>query len=491
MTQYTDFKEFGLPTTLLEDLNRLAFVVPSPIQAQGIPAAMSGKDILAIAPTGTGKTGAFAIPAIANVISQNEKQVLILAPTRELAAQIFQFLSQVSTKSKVKGTLLVGGESFRHQQAAWSAGVDFIVATPGRLMDHVGRGLDLKHIGVLVLDEVDRMLDMGFAPQIEEIAKTINTDRQTLFFSATLPSQIQKLAQKYLKDPVRITISGTAENAPKIKEQRIPASGYEKNRVLIETANAYQGKMIVFTRTQLGAERVAEILREAGVETGRLHGGRTQDERRRSLDAFRRGLFRVLVATDIAARGIDVLDIEVVVNFDRAATQEDHLHRIGRTGRCGKEGLAITFVDGRNPGRGRTGNRPSFREQRPFPEKQPKPKFFKSDFVEPKKNAEPKKHLDAERNAQVLADSDPRNYGRKPRPHKTAMRKNHFAHPEKRRNHSGSVRFFRAGDPKNDYSSEYRSHSPMPEKIKKAPPSFDRGQNKNSVRRNRLPLSKD
>ncbi len=507
-TQYKDFSEFGLPVTLLEDLTRLGFNTPTPIQAQGIPAIVSGKDILAIAPTGTGKTGAFAIPALANVLSQSEKQVLVLAPTRELAAQIFQFFNQVGVKSKSKGALLVGGESFGRQYAAWNDGVDFIVATPGRLMDHVGRGLDLKHIGMLILDEVDRMLDMGFAPQIEEIAKTISTDRQTLFFSATLPAQIQKLAQRYLKEPVKITVLGTAQNAPKIKEERISASGYDKNRVLIETVNAYTGKMVVFTRTQMGTERVAEILREAGIEPARLHGGRTQADRKRSLDAFRNGIVRVLVATDIAARGIDVADIEVVINFDKAATQEDHLHRIGRTGRCGKEGIAITFVDGRNPGGGGRnsggrgfggrpggggfGRRPFMGEDRFQPrEPRPSPRPFKNDppfKVVPAAAAadnRAEKLLARERNAQAEMDSNPRNFGKKPRPEKPFMRKRHFAHSEKRRDHSGSVRFFRAGEPKKDHGEGYRREYVMPEKPKKMPPSFERGSNKASVRRNR------
>lgn len=408
-TQTQDFKSFGLPEPLVQTLDSIGFKVPTAIQAAGIPEALKGKDILAIAPTGTGKTGAFGIPAIASISTQTEKQVLILAPTRELAAQIFQFFESANPGKKLKGALLVGGESFRRQFFDWKDGVDYMVATPGRLMDHIEQGLDLKHIGILVLDEVDRMLDMGFSRQIEQIAKSVPKERQTLLFSATLPPDIQKIAQKYLKDPVRINANRDPKDVKPIREERIQVPRAEKPDMLLAQVRLREGKILIFTRTQHGTEDVADLLEKEGVPVARLHGGRTQSERKRSFEAYRKGLVRILVATDIAARGLDVPDIEVVINYDRAATQEDHLHRIGRTGRCGKKGVALTFVDGpqrggyrssggRPPGgrpQGRRFDRFDRREQNfsrpgsemtsPFPDKKRKVKKVVAGFIRKKK----------------------------------------------------------------------------------------------------------
>lgn len=375
----TDFKGFGLPEPLVEDLTRVGFLSPTPIQAQGIPTILSGHDLLAIAPTGTGKTGAFGIPALNSIATQKEKQVLILAPTRELAAQIYDFIKSVAMNRGVRGALLIGGENFRRQFFMWHSGSDFIVATPGRLMDHVRRGLDLSHVGMLIFDEVDRMFDMGFAPQVEEILKLVPTERQTLFFSATMPPEIQQLAQRHLKNPAKITVGGKVEDEPKIREEKVQVYGYKKFEVLLEQCVKHTGKILVFTKTKFGADQVADKLEEGGIRAARLHGDRRQTERKRALQAFRDGTVRVMVATDIASRGIDVTDIETVINFDRAATREDHLHRIGRTGRYGKEGLAITFVDGKSQGKrpqgggrfgrkqfGGFGGKPFGRKQRDF-----------------------------------------------------------------------------------------------------------------------------
>lgn len=477
-----DFKDFGLPSHLLEGLTKLGFTAPTPIQAQSIPAALGGKDVLAIAPTGTGKTGAFGIPAIANLTSQKEKQVLVLAPTRELAAQIFKFLSSVVPTSSVRGALLVGGESSRRQYLDWNAGVDFIVATPGRLMDHVGRGLNLKHVGILILDEVDRMLDMGFAPQIEEILKMVPEERQTLFFSATLPLEIQKLIAKFLKDPVRITVGGNKEHAPKIREEKVHAKGYEKIDLLKKVIGEHTGKILIFTRTKVFTDRVAEQLEFMDIRAARLHGGRTQEERTRALDAFRRGVVRVLVATDIAARGIDVADIEVVVNFDKAATKEDYTHRIGRTGRCGKEGLAITFLDdfrgGGEERRGRGaagGGRRFFRGNRGRND---------SEGRAPTRFSAPRSHPPEDIHAQAMADSDPKNFGRKAFPRYKS--KPNYDRPFKKREVSegvsGSVRYFRNKDSKPGFVK--RNHVSVPKETKpmKPSPGLARGK-KGAVRR--------
>ncbi len=339
------FGEFGLPPALVQALDAMEFKAPTPIQALAIPPAMEGKDILAIAPTGTGKTGAFGIPALAFLYPQPGKQVLVLAPTRELAAQIHKFLRKMCDALDLQSVLIVGGEPFGRQKSQVKRGVDLIIATPGRLWDHIEQGMPIQNIGVMVLDEVDRMLDMGFAPQVEQIASKLSAERQTYLFSATLPPEIVRLVNKYLKDPVKVNVTGNPAEAPKIKEERIDTTDAEKPQLLVEQVEARTGKILVFANTQGRVEQVARRLEGAGHPAACMHGGRTHRERKGALDAFRSGEVRVLVATDIAARGIDVADVEHVINYDYPATKEDYLHRIGRTGRIGKEGSAITFVD--------------------------------------------------------------------------------------------------------------------------------------------------
>lgn len=339
------FSDFTLPPVLLQALEAMEFKMPSPIQAQAIGPALEGKDILAIAPTGTGKTGAFGIPNLSFLYPQPGKQVLILAPTRELAAQIHRFLRDLGKTMDVKGVLIVGGESYSRQRTDVKRGVDYIVATPGRLMDHINQGMPTEKIGVLVLDEVDRMLDMGFAPQVEEIVNRLGPERQTFLFSATMPPEILKLANKYLKDPVRVKVEGKPEEKALIDEENIDTTDAEKPALLVEQVAARTGKILVFANTQGRVEQVARRLHGAGHATACIHGARTHRERKLALEAFRSGECRVLVATDIVARGIDVVDIEHVINYDYPATKEDYLHRIGRTGRMGKKGNSVTFVD--------------------------------------------------------------------------------------------------------------------------------------------------
>lgn len=345
------FNDFGLPPALLTALEAMEFKSPTPIQAQAIPAALLGKDILAIAPTGTGKTGAFGIPALAFLYPQPGKQVLVLAPTRELAAQIHKFIRKLGETLNIKSTLISGGESYRRQRDEVKAGADVIIATPGRLMEHIDCGMPLEKISVLVLDEVDRMLDMGFAPQVEQIVKRLGPERQTFLFSATMPPEILKLANKYLKDPVRVQINQATEK-PKITEETIDTNDVEKPRLLQDHVEARPGKILIFANTQGRVEQVARRLTQSGQPAGCMHGGRTHGERKMALESFRTGQIRILVATDVAARGIDVSDIETVINYDYPATQEDYLHRIGRTGRIGREGTAISFMDPRRRPRG-------------------------------------------------------------------------------------------------------------------------------------------
>ncbi len=388
------FSELQLPPILVTALESMGFENPTPIQAKSIPPALAGRDILAIAPTGTGKTGAFGIPAMAGLYNNPGKQVLVLAPTRELAAQIHKFLAKLGKTMDFACTLIVGGESNYRQRAEVKAGVDFLIATPGRFMDHIERGIPLEKISVLVLDEVDRMLDMGFAPQVEQIVKSLPPERQTFLFSATLPPEIVKLAHRYLKNPEQVNVTGDAQAAPKISEEQIDTNDVEKPRLLVDKVTELPGKILIFANTQGRVEQAARRLEHAGHPAAYMHGGRTHGERKKALEAFRNGVVRVLVATDIAARGIDVSDIETVINYDYPATKEDYLHRIGRTGRIGKEGRAITFMD---PKRRPRGHRPAGRPpaasaprsapsaKKPFRSDEPKKPFVarSQDFRKP------------------------------------------------------------------------------------------------------------
>lgn len=323
----------------------MQFVSPTPIQALSIPSALEGKDVLGTAQTGTGKTGAFAIPMLANLYQDNVKQALILVPTRELAAQIHAVLRQMSQGMRLYGSLVVGGESFHRQARELYEGTDYIVATPGRLNDHLQeRTVNLSNIEYVVLDEVDRMLDMGFAPQIKKIMERVPTDRQTLLFSATLPKEITALANTYLKDPVRTEVGSTLETAPQVTETNLETTNEQKLNVVLKEVKEREGKILIFARTKSRAERLANVLHREGNDVVYLHGGRTQGQRKQALNAFRRGTHRIMVATDLAGRGIDVNDIEHVINYDLPENREDYIHRIGRTGRFGKTGQALNLV---------------------------------------------------------------------------------------------------------------------------------------------------
>lgn len=356
----------------------MQFNEPTPIQKQAIPAALEGKDILGTAQTGTGKTGAFSVPLLTKLHSQPGKNALVLAPTRELAAQIFKVLRQMSKGMDIYGSLVVGGESFYRQRSEIQRGVDFIVATPGRLNDHLEQGtIGLSEVTMLVLDEVDRMLDMGFAPQIAAILKHVPAQRQTLLFSATLPSETKSFAEKMVKDPVRITIGSTIDPSAGVTEEIVNTTHAEKVNTLLKVLEEREGRVLVFVRTQSQTERLARLLFADGAKVVILHGGRTQGQRKHALECFRRGTHRVLVATDLAARGIDVADIECVVNYDLPMNREDYIHRIGRTGRFGKTGVALNFlVPGDRDGiQVVTGKRPNGPEKREFRRKFQSPAF--------------------------------------------------------------------------------------------------------------------
>lgn len=339
------FHELTLPSQLARTLTAMKFITPTPVQAAALPVAFAGHDILATAQTGTGKTAAFGLPLISLIASGRRRQALILAPTRELAAQIHGVLSQLGEGLNCRGTLVVGGESYHRQADELSRNAHFIVATPGRLNDHLSeRRLNLSNVDMLVLDEVDRMLDMGFAPQIRQIMRYVSKNRQTLLFSATMPQEILALANALMHEPVRISIGPVATAIAQVTETMIETSQEGKLSICLREIEGRDGKILVFARTKSRTERLARNLASYGHAVACIHGGRTQGQRKQALENFRTGRDRIMVATDIAGRGIDVPDIVHVINYDMPATREDYLHRIGRTARCGKTGNAINLV---------------------------------------------------------------------------------------------------------------------------------------------------
>jgi ATP-dependent RNA helicase RhlE len=342
------FTSFGLHPDLLRGVKELGFTRPTPIQTDAIPPAMAGRDVLAAAATGSGKSAAFLLPILHRLIDKKRRttRALILTPTRELAAQIDEHLRELAIHTPVSGAAVYGGVGMGPQEHAFRSGVDVIVATPGRLLDHFQhRYAHLEGLEILVLDEADRMLDMGFLPDIRRVLKHLPAKRQTLFFSATMPAAIVQLSQEMLKNPAMISIERKAAPAVGITQTVFPVSQELKIR-LLETLIS-RGEIhnaIVFTRTKHRANRVYEQLEKRKVRAARIHGNRTQGQRTEALTGFKTGKYRILVATDIAARGIDVEALSHVVNFDVPNMPDDYIHRVGRTARAEMTGDAITFV---------------------------------------------------------------------------------------------------------------------------------------------------
>jgi len=344
MKKITSFTQLNLPSALAKALEKMKFLVPTPVQAASLPPGLAGIDILGTAQTGTGKTAAFGIPLLAKLSRQPGMKAVVLAPTRELAAQIHQVLLRMSEGTKLKGALLVGGESFLQQKLDVKAGADYFVCTPGRLIDHLTAGLKLTKVGLLVLDEVDRMLDMGFAPQLTEIEPHLPAERQTLLFSATLPKEILAVASQYLRDPVRVSIGATTQPMDRVVQENCPTTHLQKNDLLLKHLKEREGRFLIFARTQHRANRVHQMLERNRIKAVLLHGGRTQNQRKQALDDFRAGGRRAMVATDLAGRGIDIDDIRWVINYDLPVNREDYIHRIGRTARNGREGTALNYL---------------------------------------------------------------------------------------------------------------------------------------------------
>jgi len=339
-----EFNELGIKPAILKRINNLGFKKPTPIQHKSIPIATSGEDIVGIAQTGSGKTLAFGIPMIQRVITMKQMG-LVLLPTRELAVQVEEEIYKVGNPFGVKTVILMGGTSAVPQIRKLRARPDIVIATPGRLLDHLKRkNVKLSNVGMLVLDEADRMLDMGFAPQLKSILEYVPRDRQTMLFSATMPDSISKMAQKYLKQPLRIEVARPGTTADNIDQEVFMVKKEDKLKLLDKVLNEHDGTVLIFSRTKYGAKKIAAKVRKMGHTADEIHSNRSQNQRQNALKGFAKGRHRVLVATDIAARGIDVSKLGLVLNYDLPEQTEDYTHRIGRTGRAGNSGKAISFA---------------------------------------------------------------------------------------------------------------------------------------------------
>jgi len=342
------FTALKLHPALQKGIKELGFIRPTPIQADAIPPALEGRDVLACAQTGSGKTAAFLLPILNKLIDKprGTTRALVLAPTRELAAQILEDLNDLAVHTPLTGASIFGGVGMGPQEHAFRTGVDVLIATPGRLLDHLRAPYaKLSHLEFLVLDEADRMLDMGFLPEIRKILRYVPAKRQTLFFSATMPPPIAALTVEMLRNPVTIQRERQAAPASGITQAVYPVSQGLKPVLLVDLLKRGDVKQaLVFTRTKHRANRLADHLVKAGVRAERIHGNRSQSQRTAALDGFKNGTFPVLVATDIAARGIDVNELGHVVNFDVPLVPDDYIHRVGRTGRAEATGDAFTFV---------------------------------------------------------------------------------------------------------------------------------------------------
>ncbi|MFK7744153.1 MAG: DEAD/DEAH box helicase [Roseobacter sp.] len=347
----SDFEMMGLPPKLVARLNDMGLKDPTPIQKQAIPHALNGRDVMGLAQTGTGKTAAFGVPIVAQMLELEGRPApksvrgLVLAPTRELATQISVNLRAFAENTKVKVAMVVGGQSINNQIKRLERGVDLLVATPGRLLDLMDRrAVRLDEAVFLVLDEADQMLDMGFIHDLRKIANVIPKERQTMLFSATMPKQMNELAQSYLRSPIRVEVSPPGKAADKVTQEVHFIAKSEKASLLIEMLDKHRDeRALVFGRTKHGSEKLMKNLVKAGYAAGSIHGNKSQGQRDRAIAAFKSGEIKVLVATDVAARGLDIPDVKHVYNFDLPNVPDNYVHRIGRTARAGKDGAAIAF----------------------------------------------------------------------------------------------------------------------------------------------------
>ncbi len=353
MNQSSDFYNLGIAPNILRVLDKLNFKIPTPIQEKSIPPAIEGKDMIGIAQTGTGKTLAFGVPMIQAAL--RGKKGLVVLPTRELALQVNEVFHKIGSPLGVRTAVLIGGESINRQIQSLRRNPHIVIGTPGRIIDHLEqKTVSLGSVAVLVLDEADRMLDMGFAPQLKRILQVLPRDRQTMLYSATMPQDIFTIAKTYMKLPVRIEVAPSGTPPAKITQELFFLEKQDKPRLLQKILGEYRGSILLFARTKHGARKITQGIRTLGHTVAEIHSNRSLNQRREALDGFRNGKYRILVATDIAARGIDVKGIELVLNYDLPQHPENYVHRIGRTGRIGGAGHAISFAtpDQKNDVRG-------------------------------------------------------------------------------------------------------------------------------------------
>lgn len=348
------FKQLMLSEPLLKALNKQGYTTPTPIQQQAIPIVLGKRDLLGLAQTGTGKTAAFALPVLQLLNEQppskgyKHTRALVLTPTRELAVQISESFAAYGHYTNIKHEVIFGGVSQSAQTIALRNGTDVLIATPGRLLDLMNQGyVHLDHLEMFILDEADRMLDMGFIHDVKKIIKELPQQKQTLLFSATMPPQITQLVQSLLHNPVRIEVAPVSSTAEKIEQSVYFIPKQKKQSLLVHLLNERKKRTLVFTRTKHGADKIAKELKKASIHADAIHGNKSQSARQNALTNFKSGKLKVLVATDIAARGIDVDALEQVINFDLPDVAETYVHRIGRTGRAGASGNAISFCDGK------------------------------------------------------------------------------------------------------------------------------------------------
>ncbi len=338
------FYGLGIAPKILDILERINFKVPTPIQYKAIPLAIEGKDVIGIAQTGTGKTHAFAVPMVQR-LAQKDSMAVVLAPTRELAQQIDQAVIGLAHPFGLRTACLIGGMPMRPQEEALRRRPQIIIATPGRFIDHMeNRNMLLVRVSMLVIDEADRMLDMGFAPQVEKILKNMPRQRQTMLFSATIPAEIMQIVNTYMKLPVHVEIAPSGTVAEGIEQELYIVKRETKIKLLAKVLAQRHGSALLFTRTKHNARKIVLAIRAMGHNAAEIHSNRSMAQRREALDGFKSGRYRVLVATDIASRGIDVTKIESVINYDLPEDVENYVHRIGRTGRAGCKGRAISFA---------------------------------------------------------------------------------------------------------------------------------------------------
>ena len=341
-----NFSDLNIENKLKKSIELAEFKTPTPIQSQSIPISLEGKDVLGTAQTGTGKTLAFTIPMLNKLLKDKQAMALIICPTRELATQVMETVLKLNVREiGIGNALLIGGESMQKQLRQLKKGARIIVGTPGRIIDHIERkSLNLSRVNYLVLDETDRMFDMGFTPQIEVILKFIPKDHQTLLFSATLPENILKISQKYLNNPERVSVGSLSTPIEKIKQETFQITADKKYHELINQLVERSGSILVFVKTKHGADKIVKRLKYDGHKADAIHGNLRQSKRDRVIRGFRNGNSRILIATDVAARGLDIPVIKHVINYDLPQVPEAYIHRIGRTGRAGKDGSALTFL---------------------------------------------------------------------------------------------------------------------------------------------------